>query len=242
MTEPAPTHLVDDEGPSTAAAPHPAQAFAGRTFDAILFDLDGTLIDSTAAVERAWARWAVEEEVEPSALRGSHGMPAAEIVARLLPTDRVAGSIARIMEYEETDTAGTVLRPGTAEALASLPAGRAAIVTSCTRPLLAARAGAARLVQPAVAVTIDDVHRGKPDPAPFLLGAQRLGFDPARCLVVEDAPAGLTSGRAAGCATLAVDGTHDLRALDADAAVANLSEVRFVTGPDGVSLEAATRG
>lgn len=239
MTQPPSTHLVGDASGAGSAAPHPATAFAGRTFDAILFDLDGTLIDSTASVERAWARWAAEEEIELSALRGSHGMPAAEIVARLLPPDRVAGAIARIMEYEVTDTDGVVLRPGTAEALASLPAGRAAIVTSCTRPLLSARGGAAGLVEPAVAVTIDDVHRGKPDPAPFLLGAERLGVDPARCLVVEDAPAGLRAGRLAGCATLAVDGTHELATLDADAAVANLAGVRFVTGADGVALAAA---
>lgn len=236
MTQPPPKHLVDDSSAAPDVAPHPAVAFAGRTFDAILFDLDGTLINSQAAVERAWARWAGEEGVELSALRGSHGMPAAEIVARLLPDDRVAGAIARIMTYEETDVDGTVLRPGTAEALASLPAGRAAIVTSCTRPLLTARGGAAGVVEPSVVVTIDDVHRGKPDPAPFLLAAERLGVDPARCLVVEDAPAGLTAGRAAGCATLAVDGTHALEQLDADAAVADLSLVRFEVGADGVSV------
>lgn len=237
MSDRATTHLADHETDTPGLAPHPAQAFAGRTFDAILFDLDGTLIDSTASVERSWLRWAEEEQVHPDRLRGSHGMPAAEIVARLLPPERVAASAAKITHFEVTDTEGVVPRPGTLEALASLPAERVAIVTSCTRPLLNARAGAAGVTQPQVAVTIDDVERGKPDPAPFLLGARLLGFDPARCLVVEDAPAGLTAARAAGCATLAVDGTHDLRLLDADAAVPDLTHMRFVTGPDGVSVQ-----
>jgi sugar-phosphatase len=243
MSEPVPMPLAHHEtAPAGEPAPHPATAFAGRTFDAILFDLDGTLIDSNASVERSWLRWAAEERIDPARLSAAHGKPAAEIVARLLPPERVAGSAARIMEYETTDVGGIVPRPGTVEALASLPAGRAAIVTSCTRPLLAARAGAAGIVVPPVAVTIDDVERGKPDPAPFLLGARLLGFEPSRCLVVEDAPAGLTAARAAGCATLAVAGTHDLRVLDADAAVPDLSYVRFVTGPDGVSLLDATSG
>ncbi|ADB51737.1 HAD-IA family hydrolase [Conexibacter woesei] len=222
---------------------HLAPLFDGRTFDAVLFDLDGTLIDSTASVERAWTRWAAEEGVARERLRGSHGMPAAEIVARLLPPERAAAAFQRILDYEVTDVAGIVPRPGTAAALASLPAGRAAIVTSCTRALAAARGGAAGLVAPAAVVTIDDVERGKPDPAPFLAGARILGVAPERCLAVEDAPAGLASARAAGCTTLAVDGTHALDALDADAAVPDLSHVRFVTGPDGVAvLSAAPSG
>ncbi|GMA85505.1 hypothetical protein GCM10025868_07550 [Angustibacter aerolatus] len=97
--------------------------------------------------------------------------------------------------------------PGAAEALAALPEERRAIVTSCTRPLALVRIEASSLEAPAVVVTADDVETGKPDPAPYLLGAQRLGVDPARCLVVEDAVMGLRSGRAAGAATLAVTTT-----------------------------------
>lgn len=236
MSDRAATHLVAGSATTAGAAPDPVAAFAGRAFDAILFDLDGTLVDSTASVERAWLRWAREEHVEIARMRGSHGMPAAEIVIRLLPEERHAAAIARIMDYEVNDVAGVLARPGSADALAALPAGRAAIVTSCTRPLLAARASAAGLTLPAVTVTADDVTRGKPDPEPFRLGAERLGLDPARCLVVEDAPAGLTAARAAGCATLAVDGTHPLDQLEADAAIANLSLLRFALDGDGVRL------
>lgn len=219
---------------------HSSPLFGDRTFDAVLFDLDGTLIDSTAAVERAWTRWALEEGISRERLNGSHGMPAAEIVARLLPAEQVEASFRRILGYEVADVAGIVPRPGTVAALASMPVGRAAIVTSCSRTLATARIGAAAgLVPPAAVVTSDDVARGKPDPEPFLTGARLLGFAPERCLVVEDAPAGLTAGRAAGCATLAVDGTHELHLLDADAAVADLSRVRFVTGPGGIAVLAA---
>ncbi len=236
MSDRAATRLTAETTVTGGAAPDPVEAFAGRSFDAVLFDLDGTLVDSTASVERAWIRWAREEHVEIERMQGSHGMPAAEIVVRLLPEERHAAAIARIMDYEVNDVDGVVPRPGSADALAALPAGRAAIVTSCTRPLLAARAGAAGLTLPAVTVTADDVSRGKPDPEPFRLGAQRLGFDPARCLVVEDAPAGLTAARAAGCATLAVDGTHPLEQLDADASIANLSLLRFALDGDGIRV------
>jgi mannitol-1-/sugar-/sorbitol-6-phosphatase len=221
------------------AAPHPVEAFAGHVFDAVLFDLDGTLIDSRVALERSWGRWAQEEQVDLFALQGSHGMPAAEIVARLVPAPRVEAALARIIHYETTETEGVVARPGSRESLAALPHGTAALVTSCTRPIAAARAGAARLTLPAAVVTFDDVRRGKPAPDPFLAGAAALGLDPARCLVVEDAPAGLTGARAAGCATLAVDGTHHLDELDADAAVPDLSHLRFELRAGGVTL---TRG
>ncbi|HEY4277742.1 MAG TPA: HAD-IA family hydrolase, partial [Conexibacter sp.] len=175
------------------AAPHPADAFAGRRFDALLFDLDGTLIDSRVAVEGAWRRWAREEHVEIAVLEGSHGMPAAEIVARLLPAERLPEAIERILAYEESQTEGIFARPGSAAALAALPADRVALVTSSTRLLARVRGAAAGLTLPAVKITIDDVARGKPAPDPFLAGARALGLDPARCHAVEDAPAGLTA-------------------------------------------------
>jgi sugar-phosphatase len=222
-----------------ATLQHPATAFAGRTFDAILFDMDGTLVDSTPAVERAWRRWAAEEGLELSALANSHGQPAAQIVARVLPPERFAASLERIVDYELTDLDGVVPLPGAIAALASLPHERAAIVTSCSGPLAAVRIEAAGLDAPAQVVTIDDVDHGKPDPAPFLEGARRLGADPARCLVVEDAPAGLAAGRAAGCATLAVAGTHALEVLDADAYAPDLAHVRFEVRDGGVVVAAA---
>ncbi|MFC7658386.1 HAD-IA family hydrolase [Pseudonocardia benzenivorans] len=126
--------------------------------------------------------------------------------------------------------------PGAVEALRAC--SRAAIVTSCTRALARARIAAAGLPAPAVVVTADDVTAGKPDPEPFLLAAEHLQVAAARCLVVEDAPAGLAAARAAGMATLAVAGTHALADLDADAGVPDLSHVRFASGPTGIRVAA----
>ncbi|MBI9116013.1 HAD-IA family hydrolase [Sanguibacter suaedae] len=211
----------------------PATAFEGRTFDAILFDMDGTLISSIAAVDRSWARWAGEYGYDPETFRISHGTPARSLVEELVAPERVEEAVARIMEIELSDTTGVELLAGVTDLLASLPAERHAIVTSCTHDLAIARIEAAGITVPPVVVTADDVTRGKPAPEPFVLGARRLGVDPVRCLVVEDAPAGLASARAAGCATLAVDGTHDLADLDADAHAAGLADVRVVVEADG---------
>ena len=222
--------------------PSPGSAFAGRTFDAVLFDMDGTLIDSVPAVDRNWRRWAAEHGI-PDADEFSvpHGTPARSVIAGLVPADHVDAAYERIHELELADNEGVTILPGTRDALAALPQERHAIVTSCTRPLAAARMTASGLVAPDVVVTADDVTHGKPDPSPFLLGARRLGVDPARCLVVEDAPAGITAARAAGCAVLAVTGTHsaeDLAAADPapDALATGLAAVRFTAGPDGVRV------
>jgi sugar-phosphatase len=214
---------------------------AGRTFAAVLFDMDGTLIDSHPAVERSWLRWAGEYGVSMSSFEGMHGRPAKEIVAAFLPEPRQAEAFRRIEALEVEDTEGIVVLPGTMAALNALPPERKAIATSCTAPLAEARIRAARLPAPGVLVTADQVHAGKPDPAPFLLAAARLGFSATECLVVEDAPAGLTAGRAAGAATLAVTVTHPVEQLDADAVVATLADVEFVSTAAGVQVRPARR-
>lgn len=209
---------------------------SGRVFDAVLFDMDGTLIDSTPAVMRAWARWGEEHGVAPEDLLGHHGIPSAGVVARLLPEDRRALATRRINELELTDVDGIVVLPGAVEALEALEGARNAIATSCTIPLAQARIAAARLQPPSVLVTADDVAHGKPAPDPFLEAAARLGVDPARCLVVEDAPMGLRSARAAGCATLALTTTTPPDELEADAVVTDLSAVRFEVDGDGIRV------
>ncbi|MEU2348421.1 HAD-IA family hydrolase [Modestobacter sp. NPDC049651] len=215
-------------------------ALAGRTFDAVLFDMDGTLIDSMAGSLRAWAAWAEEHGVDPAALAEVGGRPAAQVVPALLAPDRVAAAIDRIERMEvELAADGIEVLPGTVDALAALPGDRVAIVTSCTRRLLAARLAGSGLRHPREIVSFDDVARGKPHPDPFLLGAQRLGVDPARCLAVEDAPAGLASARAAGCTTLAVGSTHTPDELVADAHAPDLSHVRFAVTPAGITVTAA---
>lgn len=207
-------------------------------FAAIIFDLDGTLVDSTPAVIRAWSRWATERGITAEELAGYHGVPAKSIVADLVPEAEREAAGRRIDELELADLDGVVPLPGAVDALSGLPTDRLAIATSCTRPLAAARLAASGVPTPVVVVTVDDVERGKPAPDPFLLAAKRLGVDPARCLVVEDAPAGLQAARAAGCATLAVTTTTPAQDLRADAVVANLGDVQFIGDGGGVRVSA----
>lgn len=201
--------------------------------------MDGTLIDSTPAVERSWLQWAGEYGVEQSFRDGGHGQPARDLVASLVSEDQFAEAYARIQQIETDDTEGVTVLPGVAATLVAIDAHRKAIVTSCTRALAAARIGAAGIVAPDLVVTVDDVEFGKPHPHPFLAGAAGLGFDPARCLVIEDAPAGLASGRAAGCATIGVAGTHSRDELDADLVVDSLIELVFTSTDAGVTVTRA---
>jgi sugar-phosphatase len=224
--------------PSTTL-PTDLGVLADRVFAAVLFDMDGTLIDSTPSVNRSWRRWAEEFGVDLLRLAGKHGIPAAQVMGELVPAARLREAVERIEQIEIADVEGILVLPGAAEALAALPAGRAAIVTSCTWALATARIAATQLVAPAVIVTADQVLQGKPDPAPYRLGAEKLGVDPADCLVVEDAPAGLMSGRAAGAFRLALSTTHTPDELEADAIVANLDAVRFEVVPDGIRVRLA---
>jgi mannitol-1-/sugar-/sorbitol-6-phosphatase len=223
---------VSDDGPARSPL------FDGRVFDAVLFDLDGTLVDSAAAVLRSWLTWAAENGITPQRLHGFHGMPTTQILAELVTTERVPAAAERLEQLEVSDVDDIVLLPGAARALADVDASRAAIVTSCTAPLAAARIAAAGVVSPAVVVTASDVEVGKPDPAPFLLAARRLGVDPSRCLVVEDAVSGLIAARAAGMATLAVTTTYQAAALEADVVVTDLDDVTFISAPEGVRVVA----
>ena len=217
----------------------PLAGLSDRTFAAVLFDLDGTLVDSTGVVDRSWIALAAEFGLDPQRLRGFHGVPARGIVDALLPPEQRVPALARITEIELADTDGIHMLPGAERALRELAGAPVAIATSCTAPLAAARIGAAGVPAPEVVVTADDVTNGKPAPDPFLLAASRLGIDPARCLVVEDAPKGLEAARAAGCATLAVTTTTTADGLQADAVVRSLADVRFSVGDDGIRVRRA---
>lgn len=203
------------------------------TFDAVLFDLDGTLIDSTPAVVRSWLTWATEENLDPNFRDSMHGMPAPDIVLALVGSERFSRSLKRILELEHQDTEDIVPLPGAQAIMSSIPAGKAAIVTSCTATLADARIRAAGLQAPPLVISFDDVSAGKPAPDPFLKAAQGLGVDPSRCLVVEDAPAGMAAARAAGCHVLAVAGTHEASDLSAVAVVDTLEGLEFRSSADG---------
>lgn len=204
---------------------------------ALLFDMDGTLIDSTPSVNRCWGRLLREYAVPAERLVGilMHGRPGVEILADLLPPHRVQEAAQRLQELELADADGTVVLPGVLRLLASLPGDAWAVVTSANAPLAEARLKVTGL-QPPVLVSADDVTRGKPDPEPFLRGAALLGVPAERCLVLEDAPAGLAAARAAGMRTIAVTTTHTADELDADWVLPDLRAVRAEKGGDGLSV------
>jgi mannitol-1-/sugar-/sorbitol-6-phosphatase len=218
-----------------------ASSVGVRTFlvEAVLLDMDGTLIDSTPAVQRSWRTWSERWGLQDVFATHEHGRPARRIVEDHVPPEQVDEAFASIEALEVADTAGIVALPGALALLDALPPQRWAIVTSCSRPLAEARVRAAGL-RPPVLLTASDTERGKPDPDPYLAAARRLGVDPAACLVVEDAPAGLSAGRAAGCSTLAVLGTVPADLLEADAVAPSLEAVRVRVTERGLEVEVET--
>lgn len=210
-----------------------------RRFAAVIFDMDGTLIDSTPAVLRSWTTWAIEHGVTAEDLAGYHGVPSAGVVRAVVAAEHHETAIARIEELELADVDDIIALPGAADALAGLVGARTAIATSCTRGLFEARLGAAGLTPPTVVITVDDVERGKPAPDPFLAAAEALGVAPADCLVVEDAPKGIEAARAAGCAVLAVTTTSTPTELvGADVVIGTLADVAFRPGRDEIVVDA----
>ncbi len=175
---------------------------------AMLFDMDGVLINSIPAVERVWSRWATERGFDAcEVVRRAHGRPSITTLRELLPdADHHAEN--RIIEQAEMDDLEDVVPlPGARELLAALPKNAWAIVTSCTRPLAEVRLRAAGLPTPELFITSNDITHGKPHPEPYLKGAKGLGFAPEDCIVVEDAPAGVESGKRAGSRVLAFQTT-----------------------------------
>lgn len=176
--------------------------------EALLVDLDGTLVDSTGPVRRAWDAFAVRNELDREAVhRFAQGRPSRETVSMLAPDADQEAELARVEYAEVHDTTGVAALPAAAELLDD---GRPlAIVTSCSVALAHARLRAAGLPIPDVLVTSDDVERGKPDPSCFLIGARLLGVLPEACVVLEDASAGIAAGRGAGAIVIALRTTHD---------------------------------
>ena len=200
----------------------------------VLFDLDGVLVDSTPAVARVWAGWAREHGLDPEEVtRKAHGRPSIATIRELLPNADHAAENREVERREIADVGGVVPLPGAMELLRALPLDRWAIVTSGPRRLAGARIAAAGMPQPKHLVTASDVRQGKPYPEPYLRGAQFLGIAPADSVVLEDAPAGILAGKAAGARVVALRTTAsdaELQEAGADWIVGDCSELFFDTG------------
>jgi sugar-phosphatase len=198
-----------------------------RRVSAVLFDLDGVLVESRESTERVWLEWAVKNRIDEAALRSAmHGVRSADVIRALRPDLDAVAEAEEVERRQAEAAAGLAAIPGAVAALEALRAERVAVVTSGTRPLALARLAAAGIEPPAVVVFADDVTRGKPDPEGYLTAARRLGADPAEALVVEDAPPGIEAGRAAGMATVAVPSTHAPEDLArADVVLGSLEEL-----------------
>jgi mannitol-1-/sugar-/sorbitol-6-phosphatase len=180
-------------------------------FDALLIDMDGTLVDSTARVEKVWDAFCREHGLDFAAfIAGSHGRRTMDSVIDALGDSPSSRRIAQALEAQETEaTDGIVACTGAAALLASLPASSWSLVTSAGRDLARRRMQAAGFALPAFGVYGEDVAIGKPDPACYMLGAERLGVPVAACGVLEDAPAGILAGVAAGARVLSVGPRFD---------------------------------
>lgn len=213
----------------------PADRFARTlTVQAALFDMDGTLVDSTAIVERTWHRFAERFGLDSRAiLQVSHGRPTAETVRRFAPSGvDVETEIRRVIAGEIEDLDGIVAVPGALHVLTALPTGRWAVVTSASRELAVRRMTAAGLPLPAVMITADDVTEGKPSPQGYRIAAAELGVAPSATVVFEDAGPGLLAGRAAGARTLVV-GDATGPATDGLERVPDLTGIGVDLSPDG---------
>ena len=202
----------------------------------VLFDCDGVLVDSDASVTAAWSQWARENGVPPADVMAVvHGRRSADTVAMFIAAPQRAVVLAQIDDYELQAAVGVRAVPGARDLLAALPAHAWAVVTSGRRQLALARLTAAGLPQPAVLVTGDDVHRGKPDPEGYLSAVAQLGAETSEAIVVEDSPEGIRAARAADVRSVLGVGSR-ARTAGADAHVPDLSGVRW----DGQGLSVSS--
>ncbi|WP_346825729.1 sugar phosphatase [Serratia inhibens] len=209
-----------------------------------LFDLDGTLVDSLPAVERAWINWAKRRGINPQdVLDFIHGKQAITSLRHFMPGESEAAiqqEFLLLEQVEAQDTDGVTALPGAAALLARLNALDIpwAIVTSGSIPVATARRNAGGLPQPEVFITAEQVKHGKPQPDAYLLGAERLGLAPQDCVVVEDAAAGILSGLAAGCQVIAVNAPADAPKLDqVDLLLSSLEQISVRKTAQGAAID-----
>ena len=196
---------------------------------AILFDLDGVLVDSAACVEKSWRDWSLKHGLDPErVLAVAHGRRTTETIPAVAPHLNVAEEVAALAAIESVATDGVLEVPGARELLDALPPNAWAIVTSGVRSVATLRIRHTGLPVPRVLVCADEIERGKPDPQGYLVAANQLGVDPAMCVVVEDTPPGLEAARRGGMRSVGVSGTYPTSALSAaDQVVSRLGELRI---------------
>jgi sugar-phosphatase len=202
---------------------------------AILFDLDGVLVDSTGSVGRQWRIWARERGIdEEKVIAIAHGVRAVEVVRTVAPHLDAEAEVRSLEKREAADHDGVSVMPGAVDLVRSIPEGRWGVVTSGSRYLATARLRLAGVPVPRVMITADDVVNGKPHPEPYLKGAESLGVNPGECLVIEDAPAGIRAAHAGGMKVIGLTSTYQASALgEADFVVAKLAQIHVVTDGTG---------
>src|SRR5712671_6324500 len=203
---------------------------------AMLFDLDGVLIDSTRSVDRQWRAWAREQKIdEEKVMAIAHGVRTIEVIRAVASHLDAEAEVRRLESREAEDQVDVVVMPGAADLIGAIPDGRWGVVTSGTRLLASARLRLGGLPVPKILVTADDVANGKPHPEPYLKGAELLGANPADCLVVEDAPAGIRAARAGGMKVIGLTSTYPAARLnEADFVVQRLPQIQVTSNGSGM--------
>ena len=205
---------------------------------AMLFDMDGVLVDSTDAVARVWRKWAIARGFDPDeVVRAAHGRPSIDTVRDFLPNADSNAENLEVERQEIEDIEGVVPIAGAQDLVKSLPAGRWTVVTSATRPLAEVRLRVAGIPALPTLIPSGDIRQGKPHPEPYVKAAARLGFAAPDCIVVEDAPAGIRAGKAAGARVIGFPTTSvrsELKQAGADWVVRNCADITAVL--DGNSL------
>jgi sugar-phosphatase len=194
---------------------------------AILFDLDGVLLDSTRVVAQQYTTWAQEQGLDPElVMQAAHGVRTVEVVRRVAPHLDAEAETKKI-ELREAAALNMAAMPGAVDLVNSIPKGRWCVVTSGTRFLATTRMRRFGIPVPEILVTADDVKHGKPDPEPYRKGAELLNVPPEECVVVEDAPAGIRAAHAAGMRVISLLSTCPVDDLkEADAVVRGMAMIK----------------
>jgi sugar-phosphatase len=197
---------------------------------AILFDLDGVLVNSAECVERTWRNWAARHRIDPEkVIAYAHGRRTIETVQLVAPELSVDAELATLEHSEAMTSEGVYEIPGARELLEMLPADRWAVVTSGVRAVAEFRVRYTRLPTPSIMICAEEISRGKPDPEGYLTAAARLGRSTEDCIVIEDAPAGIDAAHNAGMRAIAIASTYPAHHLgEAAAVVEQLSDLTIV--------------